>query len=43
LKLTLRTKLEVDGAQHRVLDRMAFACRWDWNSFSGERPRIPGL
>jgi putative transposase len=37
LKLTLKTKLEVDGAQHRVLDRMAFACTKLWNTANYER------
>lgn len=32
MKLTLKSKLEVDEQQHGVLDRMAFACTKLWNT-----------
>ena len=37
MKLTLKTKLDVDEVQHRVLDRMAFACTKLWNTANYER------
>jgi putative transposase len=37
MKLTLKAKLEVNGAQHHVLDRMAFACTKLWNTANYER------
>lgn len=39
MKLTLKAKLEVDEAQHRVLDRMAFACTKLWNTANYEQRR----
>ena len=42
MKLTLKTKLEVNDAQHRVLDRMAFACTKLWNTANYERRQAWG-
>jgi putative transposase len=42
MKLTLKAKLDVDDVQHKVLDRMAFACTKLWNTANYERRQAWG-